>query len=51
MKHFRELFEVICVPKAQRPDDVDSSQLLNLLIQKDKEIQETLKTGEILTIL
>ena len=43
----RELFEVVCIPKAQRPDDVDTSQLIELLIKKDQEIQEALKIGEL----
>ena len=41
----RELFEVMSTSKSQRTDDIDTSQLLQLLIQKDKDVQEMLKTG------
>ncbi len=35
----------MCTPKSQRPEGIDTTQLINLLIQTDKEIQQTLKVG------
>ena len=44
--YFREVFEIISTPKGQqRPDAPDTMNLMDLLVHKDKEIKETLKTG------
>ena len=44
----RELFEIMSTPKGQqRPDAPDTMNLMDLLVHKDKEIKETLKTGNI----
>ena len=42
---FRELFELMSTAKQQRGDSVDSSQLIELLVHKDKELHATLQTG------
>ena len=43
--HCRELFELMSTAKQQRGDSVDSSQLIELLVHKDKELHATLQTG------
>ena len=48
--NYRELFEVLSAPKTQKTDGADTSQLLQLLILKDKEIKDSLKLGESLGI-
>ena len=44
----RELFEVLCTPRGQKPEDINTNQLIDLLVQKDKELQNALKTGILL---
>ena len=42
----RELFELMSTPKGQqRTDAPDTQKLMELLVLKDKEIKETLKSG------
>ena len=41
---FRELIEQLAMPKAQRRSDAED--LMQLLIEKDGELKETLKIGE-----
>ncbi|XP_071163192.1 mediator of RNA polymerase II transcription subunit 4-like [Mytilus edulis] len=42
----KELFEIISTPKGQqRPDAPDTMNLMDLLVHKDKEIKESLKTA------
>jgi len=47
----RELLDYLSTPKSQRPDDIDISQLVALLKQKDTEMQDTLKIGKIFVTL
>ncbi|KAK2179153.1 hypothetical protein NP493_509g01009 [Ridgeia piscesae] len=42
----RELFELMSTAKQQRGDSVDSSQLIELLVHKDKELHATLQTAQ-----
>ena len=46
----RELFEVLCTPRGQKPEDINTNQLIDLLVQKDKELQNALKTGKVLFV-
>lgn len=42
----KELFEIMSTPKGQqRPDAPDTMNLMDLLVHKDKEIKESLKTA------
>ena len=42
----REMFELMSTPKGQqRPDAPEPSELIQLLIQKDKTIKECIVTG------
>ncbi|KAI0229815.1 Mediator of RNA polymerase II transcription subunit 4 [Lamellibrachia satsuma] len=41
-----ELFELMSTAKQQRGDSVDSSQLIELLVHKDKELHATLQTAQ-----
>ncbi len=47
---FRELLDYLATPKSQRSDDVDMDQLVELLVQKDKEAKELLQTGNCLQL-
>lgn len=38
--------EILTTPKQQQSDDNGIQQLIDLLVQKDKDIQSTLKTGK-----
>ena len=46
----RELFEVLCTPRGHKPEDINTNQLIDLLVQKDKELQNALKTGKLLFV-
>ncbi|XP_074658071.1 mediator of RNA polymerase II transcription subunit 4-like [Tubulanus polymorphus] len=39
----KELFDILAVPKGQRSEDSSTSDLIQLLVEKDAEIQENLK--------
>ena len=49
-KFCRELLDIIATPKHQRTENIDTGQILELLIQKDKEIQDAYKTGNFMSL-
>ena len=42
---FRQFLDLIAAPKSQKQDDIDTGELLDLLIQKDGELKSQLKIG------
>ena len=42
---FRQFLELVATPKSRRTEDFDTEDLLELLLQKDKDLKEQLKIG------